>query len=136
MPDQDGAAAAVGTHGMADLAKHALQCIALRERRPERMVRVDARDREGGRIDARALEGLHVEGVRRAAPEHAIRAHVDERRGDLQQRIGAGLKAARLDVDRHRQVAAEAPRHERGRGCLRHGLRIGGLRGTHGRRFS
>ena len=60
-----------------------------------------------------ALEGLDVEVVRGAAPQRAVGVHLDEHRGDLEQRIGGGVKAAGLHVDRHRQVAAEAPRHER-----------------------
>jgi len=52
--------------------------------------------------------------------QQALAVHVDEHRRDLEQRVGRGVKAAGFHVDGHRQVAAEAPRHERrrrGRRC-------------------
>ena len=60
------------------------------------------------RIEAGALERLHVIVVRGTAPERAVGVHVDEDRRDLEQRIGGGVEAARFHIDRHRQIAAEA----------------------------
>ena len=60
------------------------------------------------------LEGLHVEGMRRAAHQPALRVHVDDHRGDLQQRVGGGDEAAGLDVDDDGQEAAKAAPERRG----------------------
>ena len=118
--DQDRAAAAVGTQRVTDLAEDPLQGIALRQRRTQRVKGIDARDRERGGIEPPAFERLDVEVMSGAAFQAAVAVHVDEHRRDLEQRIGRRVKAAGLHVDGHRQVAAEAPRHERRgrrRGC-------------------
>ena len=107
--DQDRAAAAVGAHRVADFAEDALQRVALRQRRPQRMVRVDAGDRERQRIQAGALKGLHLIVMRGATLERAVGVHVDECRRDLEQGIGGGMKPAGFHIDRDRQIAAEAP---------------------------
>ena len=111
--DQDRAAAAVGAQRVTDLAEDSLQGIALRQRRTQRVKGIDAGDRERGGIQPPACEGLHVEVMGGAAFQGAVAVHVDEHRRDLEQCIGRGVKAAGLHVDGHRQVAAEAPRHER-----------------------
>ena len=116
---QDSAPAPVGAHRVTDFAEHSLQRIALGQRRAQRMVRIDAGDRQRRRIQARSREGLYVVAVGFAAAQCAAVVHVDERRGDLQQGIGRGMKATALNIDHHRQIAAETPRHERGTGCAR-----------------
>ena len=45
---------------------------------------------ERHRIEPPALEGLDVKVMRGAAAQRAVRVHVDQDRGDLQQRIGGG----------------------------------------------
>ena len=109
MADENRTPAAVGAYRVADLAEHPLQCIALRQRRAQRVVRVDPGDRERRRIEARAGERLHVEVVSGAALQCAVAVDVDEHGRDLQQCIGRGLKAAGFHIDRDRQVTAEAP---------------------------
>ena len=123
--DQDRAPAVIAAHGMADFAKDPLQGVALGQRRPQRMKGIDARDRQRGWVQAAALEGP-ARGTRCVAPRRSVPSpiHVDEHRGDLEQRIGGGVKAAGLDVDRDRQVAAQAALHpgcgrREGRCCLR-----------------
>ena len=111
--DEDRAPALVGAHRVADLAEDSLQRVAFGQRRAQRMVRIDAGDRQRRRIEARAREGLHVVVVGGTAAQRAVGVHVDEHRRNLQQRVGRGVKAAALHIDHHRQVAAEAPRHER-----------------------
>ena len=106
------APAAVRADRRAHFPEHLLQCLLLGHGEAQRMKRVDAVDFERGRIEPRALEGLHVPGVRRAAPHAAAAIDLDDDRGDLQQRVGAGMEAAGLDVDDDRQVATEAPRGE------------------------
>ena len=118
--DEDGAAALVSAHRMAHLAEDSLQGVAFRQRRAQRVMRVDAGDRQCRRIESAAGEGLHVKMVRRAAPQHPLGVHVDEHDCDFEQRIGGSVEAAALHVDRYRQVTAETPHHEsRRRG--RHG---------------
>ena len=94
-----------GAHG----AEYALQGIALIDGRTQRMPRIDLVDLQRCRIEPRIFEWPHVIGMRFAATQSAIGIDLDQHRSDLQQRIGAGLKAARLDIDHHRQEAAEAP---------------------------
>ncbi len=124
------APAAVRAHGVADLAEYALQRIAFRQRRPQRVMRVDARDRQCHRVEAAAFEGLYVEGVGGATAQRAVGVHVDEHGGDLEQGIGRAVEATGLHVDRHGQIAAEAACHQsRGRRG-RHGCRFGWLGGA------
>src|SRR5215469_3066524 len=120
---QDGAPATVRAQGVTYLAEDSLQRIALRDCRPQRMMRVDARDCQRPGIEPCALEGLHVEGVGGAAHEAPGRVDIDQHRGNLQQRIGRGVEAAALDVDGYRQVAAKASLHELRRCGARCGLR-------------
>ena len=47
--DEDRAPAGVIAHPVTDFSKHALQRVALRQRRPQRVIRVDAGDRKGQR---------------------------------------------------------------------------------------
>ena len=131
VPDEDRTAAGVGAYRVAHLAEHPLQRVAFRQRRSQGMPGIDARDRQRCRIEPCALEGLHVEVVGRAAPQRAIAVHVDEHQGDLEQRIRRDVEPARLHIDRHRQVTAKAPRHERRRGGGRHCGSWGGLRVAH-----
>src|SRR5215469_5022148 len=58
---EDGTAAVIGAHGMADLAKYALQRIALGQCRPQRVEGIDPGYRQRRRIEPRTLERLDVE---------------------------------------------------------------------------
>ena len=87
---QHRAPAAMAADGGAHGTEDALQRVALVDRRAQRMPGVDLVDLQRGRIEARVLERPHVIGVRLAAVQPAIRIDLDQHRGDLQQRIGAG----------------------------------------------
>ena len=67
--DENRSPAAVRADGGADLAEQPLQRVTLRNGRPQRMPRIDAVDLERHRIESRALEGLHVKAMRRAAAD-------------------------------------------------------------------
>ena len=56
----------------------------------------------------RAVERLHVIAQRGSGSQLAHRRHLDQHRGDLEQRVGLRIEAAGLDVDHDRQEAAEA----------------------------
>jgi hypothetical protein len=94
---------------MAYFPKYSLQRVALGNCRAQRVERIDAVDKERRRIKVRALVGLHVKAVRRAAHEAAVGSDVDEHGRNLKERIRASIKSTRLDVDDHRQKAAKAP---------------------------
>ena len=122
--NQDRTAAAIATHRMANLPEDSLQGVTFGQRRTQRVKGVDAGDRQGRGIEPSALEGLDVEVMGGTAFQQPLAVHVDEHRGDLEQRVGGGMKAAGFHVDGHRQVTAEAPRHERRRrGWRRESLR-------------
>ena len=70
----------------------------------------------------RALEGLHVIASVTPRREPAVRADLDQHRRDLQQRVGARIESAGLDVDHDRQEAAEAARHQQRCGCAQASL--------------
>jgi hypothetical protein len=57
-----------------------------------------------------------VEAVRGAAHETAIGGNLDEYGGNFKERIRAGIKSARFDVDDYRQKAAKSACHESCRG--------------------
>jgi hypothetical protein len=71
---------------------------------------IDAVDFERGRIEASALEGLHVEGMTGAAANAAVRTYVDDDGGDLQQGIRAGVEATGFHIDDHRKESPETLR--------------------------
>ena len=89
--------------------------VLFRQRRAQRMKRIDAVHRERSGFEVRAFERPHMIGVRFAALQASVRAELDHDRGDFQQRIGGAIEAAGFDVDDHRQELAEAPAHERRR---------------------
>src|SRR5262245_58966278 len=68
-----------GTH----LAEDALERIAFRQRRPQRMMWIDAGDLQRRRVEASARKGLYVMPHRRAAAQLAVGMHVDDDGGDL-----------------------------------------------------
>src|SRR5215472_8849529 len=67
--DENRAAAAAGAHRVADLAEDPLQRVALRDRRAQRVMRIDAGHRERLRVEARTRKGLHVKVMRRATAQ-------------------------------------------------------------------
>ena len=84
----------------------------------QRVVRVDAVDRERGRVDARAVKRLHVIAQGRSRAQFAAGRHLDEDRSQFEQCVGGRIEAAGLDVDHDRQEAAEAvPDAVAGLGC-------------------
>jgi hypothetical protein len=93
---------------MAHLAEYSLQGVALGKRRAQRVEGIDPIDLERGRIEVRTVIGLHVEAVRGAAHETAVGGNLDEYRGNLQERIRAGIKSTRFDVDDYWQKAAKS----------------------------
>ncbi len=78
------------------------------------MVRVDADDFERSGLEVGTLKRLHVISMRHAAPEHFVRADLDQHRGNFQQRVPGAVESAGFDVDDHRQEAAEARGHQHG----------------------
>jgi dihydroorotase (homodimeric type) len=62
---------------------------------------------EGGRVDARPVEGLYVVAVRGTGPQLAARGHLDQYRGQLEQGVGIRVEPAGLHVDHDREEAAE-----------------------------
>jgi hypothetical protein len=109
VPDEYRPRAPLRMQRVAHFAKHSLQGVALGKRRAQRVEGIDAIDLERRRIEVRAVVGLHVEAVRGAAHETAVGGDVDEYRRNLQERIRAGIKSTRFDVDDHWQKAAKAP---------------------------
>ena len=107
--------------------EYALQRVLLRNRGPQRMVRIDAVHRQRGRLHVRAGKRRDVIAVGFAARKAAVAAHLDQHRGDLQQRVGLRIEAAGLHVDDHRQKAAKA-RREGDRRQLGHGVSPGRAR--------
>ncbi len=114
--DQNGAAAVVGLQLMAHLPEDALDGLALRQRRAQGMVGINAGDAERCRIQSRAGEGLYVKAVSSAAGQCAAGIDVNEYRRNFQQGIGARIEATGLHVDHDGEKTAEATAHERG-GC-------------------
>ena len=103
-------------HDLEDL----LQRVEFGNRRPQRVVRIDAVDRERCRLEVRARERHDVIAHGLAAREGAVAAHLDQDRGDFQQRIRLRVETARFDVDDDGEKAAKT-RRERDRVELRHG---------------
>ncbi len=112
--DQDGPVAAVMAHRAAHLPEDTLQRVALGQRGPQRVPGIDAIDLQGGRLHVGALEGLHVVPESLARDEVAVRAGLDEHRGDFQQGVGARVEPAGFHVHHHRQKTAETARHHAG----------------------
>ncbi len=100
-----------GAHRGAHFPENPLQRIALRNRRAQRVMRIDPVDRQRGRLDVRARKRLHVKRVALAAAKVAVRVKIDHHGRDLEQRIGRGIESARLDVHDDRQEAAKPAGH-------------------------
>ena len=119
VPHQHRARAVCGANGGAYLAEDVLQGVLFGDRRPQRMVRIDAVHRHRCRLHVRSGKGYDVVALSVTARQRAVAAHLDEYRGDVEQRVGLGIEAAALDVHHHRQKAAK-PRGVGDRGNLGH----------------
>ncbi len=124
---QHGARAVGGAHRAAHFAENPLQRILLGDRRPQRMMRIDAGHRERRGFQVRPRKRRDVVAMCFAAGQRAVAAHLDEHGGDLEQRVRLRVEAAGLDVDHHRQKAAKA-RGERDGRQLHHALAAGARR--------
>ena len=116
---QDRALAAVLAHRRAHRREHVVQRLVLAFGETEGMVEVDAGDLQRLRIDVGTGGRHHVRAGAFAEHVAAGRVQVDRAHRDLQQRVPVPVEAAGLDIDHHRQEAAEARRHGgegRGRG--------------------
>ena len=87
--DQDRASAAVRADGVAHLAEHALQRVALGHRRAQRVMGsmpVTSSDAGSSREPSKGCTWKACVAPRRSVP---LGVHVDQHRGDFEQRIGA-----------------------------------------------
>jgi hypothetical protein len=114
--DEDGACAFRIAYGSAHLAEDALQRVVLGDGRTQRMVRIDAGDRERGGLEVRSGKGNDVIAVRLTARQGAVRAHLEEYHRDLEERIGLGVESARLQIHDDGQEAAKTRGERDGRG--------------------
>ncbi len=111
MADQHGAPALLRLHGVAHLGEDSPERVLFRQRRSQRMPRVDAVHRERGGFEIRAFEGPYMIGVRLATMQPSVGSELDQHCRDFQQRIRGAIETAGFHVDDHRQKGAKAPLH-------------------------
>ena len=108
VPHQHRARAVRGAHGIAYLAKYSLQRVLLRDRRPQRMMRIDAVHRQRRGLQFGPGKRRDVIAMSLAAPQGPVAAHLDEHRGNFQQGVRLRVEPAGFNIDHHRQKTAEA----------------------------
>ncbi len=106
--DQDRARAVVLLHRAPYFLEQPGQRFLLRDRRPQRMERIDAGDGQRRRFQLRAGERLDVKAPVFPGREPAVRLQLDQHRCNFQQRIRVRIEAAALDIDHDGHETAEA----------------------------
>ncbi len=106
--DQDGARAPVHLDRLADSLEDVAERMTFRHREPEGMVRVDLVEAQRSLVEPGAGERLYVMAHGDGPAPAVDRIVFEEHGGNLEHRVRFRDETAGLDVDDHRQEAAEA----------------------------
>lgn len=85
-----------------------VQGLVLRQRSPQRIVRIYAGDREGFGVEIGSLERRHMSGYGLFWMQSFGIVHPRNDGGDFQQRVGFWIEASCFHIDDHGQETAEA----------------------------
>src|SRR5690606_908270 len=97
--DEDRARAVIVLYRPSNFLEDAGECFLFRNRRAQRMKRVDAGHREGRGLELRARKRLDMEAPALAGLQCAVALNLDQDGRDLEQRIGVRIEPAAFDVD-------------------------------------